>query len=47
MTEAVLLGNIALRAKQRIDWDAERMKITNSAEANAFLRREYREGWSL
>ena len=47
MTEAVLLGNIALRARQRIDWDPQRMKITNSAEANAFLRREYREGWSL
>ena len=45
MTEAVLLGNVALRAGQRIEWDARKLKITNVSEANRFLRRQYRKGW--
>lgn len=28
-------------------WDGENMKITNFDEANQFVRREYRDGWSL
>jgi len=28
-------------------WDAKNMKITNFDEANQFVKREYREGWSL
>ena len=28
-------------------WDAENMKVTNLEEANRFVRRDYREGWSL
>jgi hypothetical protein len=47
MTETVLLGNVAIRAQQRIHWDPEQMKITNLPEANKFLKREYRAGWSL
>lgn len=47
LAEATCLGNIALRLNQRLQWDADAMKITNSAEANKFLRREYREGWEL
>jgi len=54
LAEAVLLGNVALRPemKERMNrtkllWDAENMKITNVPEANTFLRREYRDGWTL
>ena len=47
MTEAVLLGNLAIRTQQRIHWDPEQMKITNVPQANEFLKREYRAGWSL
>jgi hypothetical protein len=47
MSEAVLLGNIAIRVGKRIEWDAAQMKITNVPEANAFMKQEYREGWSL
>jgi hypothetical protein len=45
----MLLGLVALRAGQgvRLDYDAEAMRVTNSEEANRFLTREYREGWSL
>lgn len=47
LTEMVLLGNVALQAGKPIEWDAEKMQITNVPEANRFIRREYREGWSL
>ena len=28
-------------------WDGENMKITNFDEANQFVKRTYRDGWSL
>ncbi len=28
-------------------WDAENMRVTNFEEANQFVKREYREGWTL
>ena len=47
LTETMLLGIVALRAGQgrRIDYDGERMAVTNMPEANAYLTREYRAGW--
>lgn len=48
LTEAVLLGNIAVRYKgQKLQWDADKMKITNHEEANQWLSREYRDGWKM
>ena len=54
LAEAVLLGNVALRPelkdkvnRTRLLWDSQNLKITNVPEANKFLHREYREGWSL
>jgi predicted dehydrogenase len=49
LTEVMLLGLVALRTGQgrKIYYDGELMKITNIADANAFLKREYRNGWSL
>ena len=47
LTEMVLLGNVAIRAGKKIEWDAKEMKVTNAPEANRFVRREYREGWTL
>ncbi|MCA9115713.1 MAG: Gfo/Idh/MocA family oxidoreductase [Planctomycetaceae bacterium] len=47
LTETILLGNVALRAGGRIEWDAENMKVTNNEAANQYLGREYREGWTL
>jgi hypothetical protein len=44
----VLLGNVAIRARGRkLEWDGPGLRVTNVPEANAFLRREYRRGWSL
>lgn len=33
--------------RKKLLWDAQNMKITNFDEANQFVKREYREGWSL
>lgn len=33
--------------RKKLLWDAKNMKITNYEEANAFVKREYRSGWSL
>jgi predicted dehydrogenase len=47
LTELVLLGNLALRAGRRIAWDAPNMRPHDGPLDDLFLRREYREGWSL
>ena len=48
MSEVVLLGNLAVRfPEQRLLWDGPSLKVTNDDGANAYVRRKYREGWSL
>jgi hypothetical protein len=47
LTETVLLGNIAVLTAQKLAWDAPNMKFTNAPDANQFLRRNYRHGWTL
>ena len=50
LTEVMLLGNVALAVQEKhskIYYDAEKMEITNVPEANALLKSEYREGWTL
>jgi predicted dehydrogenase len=47
LVEVMLLGVVSLRARTKIYYDAENMRITNSEYANQFLRREYRNGWKL
>jgi len=46
LTETILLGNAAMRAGRPLEWDAEKGQFTD-ADANQFLGREYRDGWSL
>jgi predicted dehydrogenase len=46
LAETVLLGNVAFRSGTKFTWDEEAGK-TDSAEANKWLRREYRKGWEL
>ncbi len=56
-SEAIGLAAVAIRFSRKnfreshttppLEWDAQNMKITNLAEANQFLYREYREGWKL
>ncbi|MCK8492837.1 Gfo/Idh/MocA family oxidoreductase [Spirosoma sp. RP8] len=33
--------------RKQLTWDGKNMKITNFDEANQFVKREYRNGWSL
>ncbi len=47
LTEFVLLGNVAVRAKQKIRWDARNMKVTNVPEAQKFVQEPYPKGWTL
>ncbi len=47
LTEAALLSNVALRVGKKLTWDAENLKATNCPEADAYLKRAYREGWTL
>ena len=47
LTETCLLGNVAKRVDARIEWDAAHLKVTNLAEANQYVRTQYREDWSL
>ena len=47
LTEIVLLGNLSIRSRQKIRWDAANMTCTNAPDANQFVSSEYRKGWSL
>jgi len=47
VTDTILLGGVALRARKRLLFDAAAMKITNDEAANKFLYRAYRKGWEL
>ena len=47
LTEAVLLGNVAYRCGEKLTWDSAALRATNCPEAEGFVKREYRGGWSL
>lgn len=47
LTESVLLGNVAYRLGQKINWDAIKLQATNAPQADQFIQREYRKGWTL
>lgn len=48
LTEVALLGNVARRFSGRLlKWDAENLRVANLPEANDWVKRPYREGWSL
>lgn len=43
----MLLGVIAMRVEGKLLWDAEKMRFTNNAEANQYLKPKFRKGWSF
>ena len=47
LTEAILLGNIAIRTGKKLEFDASKLKITNDEAANALVSKEYRKGWEI
>jgi len=47
LSEVVLLGNVAIRAGRRIEWDGDKLEVTNLPQANKWITKEYREGWGF
>jgi predicted dehydrogenase len=49
LNETMVLGVAALRSGQgrKLLYDAENMKFTNAPDADQYLTREYRSGWTL
>lgn len=47
MIEQMLLGLVAYRAGEKIEYDPVAGRVTNNAKANEYLGRKYREGWTL
>jgi hypothetical protein len=47
LTETMLLGIVAMRAGQPIEYDGAAGRITNVPDANRYLTRAYRKGWEL
>ncbi|MFN0101636.1 MAG: Gfo/Idh/MocA family oxidoreductase [Bryobacteraceae bacterium] len=45
--EWMLLGVIALRHEGKLEYDPEKMRITNNAEANKLLKPTFRKGWDF
>ncbi len=45
--EWMLLGVIALRVPGKLEWDGAKMRFSNNAEANKYLKPAFRKGWSL
>lgn len=47
MIEQLLLGLVAYRVGKKLDYDAAAGRVTNSSQANEYLGRKYRAGWTL
>jgi predicted dehydrogenase len=47
LTEAMLLGNIAVRLGKTLEYDGQTGSVTNVPEAAALLRGTYRKGWEI
>jgi predicted dehydrogenase len=45
-TSTCLLGNVALRSRQRLDWDEREQTVAQPA-AGSFMTRDYRAPWKL
>ena len=46
-TEWVLLGNIAEKFNERLEWDTANMRFTNNEKANEYIMPNFREGWTI
>jgi hypothetical protein len=47
LSEVCQLGNVAVRARTKLQWDGSQGKVTNDQKANEYLQRTYRTGWTL
>jgi predicted dehydrogenase len=47
LTESVLLGNVAYRTQQKIEWDSAHLRAKNCPQADQFIQHHYKRGWSV
>ena len=47
MTEWILLGVVSLRTEGKIEWDAAKMRISNNADANKYVKPFVKKGWQM
>jgi predicted dehydrogenase len=47
MTESMLLGNVAVRAGEAIEYDPATGRVTNSSHASQYLKPYFRKGWEI
>ena len=47
LAEAPNLRCLGLRVEGKVEWDPIKMKITNNADANKYLKPTFRKGWSF
>jgi len=47
LSETVLLGCVAFRTGEKLEWDAKNLKATNTDKAAQYIKKEYREGWEV
>jgi predicted dehydrogenase len=47
LVEHNLLGTVAFRVGKKLEWDPQALKAANCPEADRYIRRKYREGWTL
>ena len=47
LTETVLLGNLAVWAGEKVEWDAKNMKSTNVSGLEEIVKPVYRKGYTL
>ncbi len=47
LTQTILLGNLAVWAGKKVEWDAKEMKSPNMPELEAIVKPHYREGYVL
>ena len=45
--EWMLLGVIALRHEGKLEYDPDKMRITNNNDANKLLKPTFRKGWEF
>ncbi len=47
LTKMALLGVLAQKTGERIEWDNENMKVANMPELNQYTKEPVRQGWRM
>ena len=47
LVENLLLSIVACRVQKKLQWDPVNLRATNCPEADRFIRKQYRQGWTI